>query len=58
MPIEIQIEKLHGKNLPTADVLAKARLRARAGRPPAQSLHPPGRVGRVGQPLHDDGLQE
>ncbi|MDQ1814119.1 isoleucine--tRNA ligase [Massilia sp. CCM 9210] len=25
MPIEIQIEKLHGKNLPTADVLAKAR---------------------------------
>ncbi len=25
MPIEIQIEKLHGKNLPTADVLTKAR---------------------------------
>ncbi|MDB5791923.1 MAG: isoleucine-tRNA ligase [Massilia sp.] len=25
MPIEIQIEKLHGKNLPTADVLQKAR---------------------------------
>ncbi|MCE3262275.1 MAG: isoleucine-tRNA ligase [Pseudoduganella sp.] len=25
MPIEIQIEKLHGKNLPTADVLSKAR---------------------------------
>jgi isoleucyl-tRNA synthetase len=25
MPIEIQIEKLHGKNLPTAEVLAKAR---------------------------------
>jgi len=25
MPIEIQIEKLHGKNLPTADVLEKAR---------------------------------
>ena len=25
MPIEIQIEKLYGKNLPTADVLAKAR---------------------------------
>jgi len=25
MPIEIQIEKLHGKNLPTAEVLEKAR---------------------------------
>ncbi len=25
MPIEIQIEKLHGKNLPTADVLTRAR---------------------------------
>ena len=25
MPIEIQIEKLHGKNLPTAEVLTKAR---------------------------------
>ena len=25
MPIEIQIEKLHGKNLPTAEVLSKAR---------------------------------
>ena len=25
MPIEIQIEKQHGKNLPTADVLAKSR---------------------------------
>lgn len=28
MPIEIQIEKLHGKNLPTAEVLSKARVYA------------------------------
>jgi isoleucyl-tRNA synthetase len=58
MPIEIQIEKLYGKNLPTAEVLHQgARLRARADRPPARGLHPPGRAGRVGQSIHDHGLR-
>jgi isoleucyl-tRNA synthetase len=58
MPIEIQIEKLFGKNLPTAEVLQKGpHLCARADRPPARRLHPPGRAGRMGQPLHDHGLR-
>ncbi len=58
MPIEIQIEKLYGKNLPTAEVLQKApRLCARTDRPPARRLHPPGRARRMGKPVHDHGLR-
>ena len=58
MPIEIQIEKKYGKHLPVAEVQSRARLRARADRPPAQGLQAPGRAGRVGPPLHDHELQQ
>ncbi len=50
MPIEIQIEKLYGKNLPTADVLDQGpRLCDRTGRAPEEGFHPPRRFGRMEQ---------
>jgi isoleucyl-tRNA synthetase len=46
MPIEVQIEKHHGKHLSTADRQAEGRLQAA------------GRAGRLGPSLYDDGVQE
>ena len=49
LPIEVMVEKLHGKDMPAS--------RFRANRPPEKRLYPFGRVGRLGKPLSHDGLQ-
>jgi hypothetical protein len=59
LPIEHQIEKLHGKHLPAdkARELCRA-LRRRAGRAAEEGFHPPWRARRVGRPLPDDGFSQ
>ena len=59
MPIEVQIEKKHGKNLPTGgDAAPVPRLCRRADRAPEEGLPAPRRAGRLGQPLPDDGAAQ
>ncbi len=59
MPIEIQIEKQYGKNLPPDEVQAKSRAYATEQiERQTQGLHPPRRARRLGQSLPDDGLRQ
>ena len=59
MPIEVQIEKAHGKHIPVEETQRlRARLRERADRAPEGGLPAPRRAGRLGPSVHDDGLQE
>jgi isoleucyl-tRNA synthetase len=58
LPIEHQIEKLHGKHIRRRQGARALPRLARTGRAPEEGLHPPRRARRVGQPLPDDGLQD
>ena len=56
MPIEHQIEKQFGKNLPTHEVQSRSRAYATAAdRAAEEGLPAPRRAGRLGQPVPDDG---
>ena len=59
MPIEVQIEKTHGKHLPVGETqrLCRAYATEQIARQKAR-LPAPRRAGRLGPSVHDDGLQE
>ncbi len=58
LPIEHQVEKVHGKNIPAAEFRRLCRdLRADPARAPARRLHSPGCAGRLEQSVPHDGLQ-
>ena len=59
MPIEVQIEKTHGKNLPVAETqrLARAYATEQIARQKAR-LPAPRRARRLGPSVHDDGVSE
>ena len=59
MPIEVQIEKTHGKHLPVAETqrLCRAYATEQIARQ-KRALPAPGRARRLGPSVHDDGLQE
>ena len=57
MPIEVQIEKQHGKNLPPQETQRLApRLRGRADRAAEAGFPAPRRARRLGPPLPHDGV--
>ena len=59
MPIEVQIEKQHGKHLPVGEDAAPVpRLRHRADRAAEGGFPAPGRARRLGPSVHDDGLPQ
>ena len=59
LPIENQIEKTYGRNLPRAEVQAKSRAYAdRADRAADGRLQAPGRARRLGPPVPHDGLRQ
>ena len=57
LPIEVQIEKTHGKHLPTAETqrLCRAYATEQIERQKAR-LQAPRRARRLGPSVHDDGL--
>ncbi len=59
MPIEVQIEKSHGKHLSTAETqrLARAYANEQIGEAEGR-LQAAGRAGRLGSSVYDDGVQE
>ena len=59
MPIEVQIEKAHGKHIPVEETQRlRARLCQRADRAAEGRFPAPRRARRLGSSVHDDGLQE
>ena len=59
LPIEHQIEKKHGRHLEGNKAREPLpRLRRRADRAAEGGLPPPGRAGRLGAPLQDDGFRD
>jgi isoleucyl-tRNA synthetase len=57
LPIELVVEKAHGKHIPAAKLpRAVPGIRRQPGGAPEGRLHPPRRAGRLGPPLPDHGL--